>query len=115
MALNDVLALLIDDYDPEAFYDGEEQIQKEAMIAFYDNQPSYFDKEESEDVLESFRESFVGWFAEDNDFARDMADQWGTVLVNQAWPFSCIDWDQAARELLYDVYWSDNGYYFRDL
>ena len=114
MALSDVLALLIDDYDPEAIYDGEEQTRKEAMIAFYGNESGYFNGEEPADVLESFEESYVGWFDRDEDFARDVADSMIT-LSDLSWPLNCIDWAEAANEILNGDYWTGDGYYFRSL
>ena len=114
MALNDVLSLMIEDFDPEAFYDGEEQIVKEAVAAFYGNQSSYFDGEAPENVRESFRDAFVGWFVDVDDFARDIADRIGVDLVGLSWPLSYIDWECAGEELLMSDYWeSDDGYYFR--
>ena len=115
MALNDVLALMIEDYDPEAIYDGQDQINKEAMGAFYGNESGYFDKEEPRDVLGAFKLSYMGWFDSDGDFARDFAYRDGIDTDNAAWPFSYIDWDQAANDLLSGDYWTDDGYYFRSI
>ena len=114
MALNDVLTLMIEDFDPKVFYDGQDQIDREAMTAFYGNQSSYFDKEEPEDVEESFRDAYVGWFESEEDFAVHLSD---CVIDTRelVWPLNCIDWREAAREMLYDGFWTDNGYYFRSL
>jgi hypothetical protein len=52
-------------------------------------------------------------FDDDEDFARDMAEQVGAIDKNATWPHSCIDWDLAAQELMYD-YSESNGHYFRN-
>lgn len=59
-------------------------------------------------------EAYQGQYNSDEDFAEDMAEQIGAVDKNAAWPNNCIDWEQAAQELMYD-YFESNGYYFRSL
>jgi hypothetical protein len=41
-----------------------------------------------------------------------MAEQCGMIEKNISWPYTCIDWEFAARELMYD-YISEDGHYFR--
>jgi antirestriction protein len=36
------------------------------------------------------------------DYAHELADDIGAVPDNLAWPLTCIDWEQAARELRMD-------------
>ena len=36
------------------------------------------------------------------DYAMELADDIGAIDNNASWPLTCIDWDQAARELQYD-------------
>ncbi len=36
------------------------------------------------------------------DYAMELADDISAVPDNAQWPMTCIDWDQAARELQYD-------------
>ena len=116
MALNDVLALLIDSFDPEEIYEGQDQIDREAMEAFYSNESGYFDKEEPANVLRAFELSYMGWFGSDEGFARDFAYRDGIDIDNAAWPFDCIDWAEAANDILSGDYWTDNnGYYFRSI
>lgn len=59
-------------------------------------------------------EAYNGSFDDDEEFAQDMAEQLGAVDKDAAWPMTCIDWEQAARELMMD-YSEHNGYYFRNL
>ncbi len=61
-------------------------------------------------ALEKYEDAFAGQYDSDEDFAQDMAEQTG-INLNQGWPFNCIDWEQAARELMFD-YHCDNGFYF---
>jgi len=36
------------------------------------------------------------------DYAMELAEDIGAIDLNARWPMTCIDWDQAARELQYD-------------
>lgn len=56
-------------------------------------------------------EAYCGEYASDEDFAADMADQLGYINNEVTWPYTCIDWEQAAKELMYD-YYAQNGHYF---
>lgn len=58
-------------------------------------------------------EAYSGSFKDDESFAEDMAEQVGAIDRDAKWPMNCIDWDQAARELMMD-YSEHNGYYFRN-
>jgi len=67
------------------------------------------------DILpENIEEAYSGEFKNDVDFAQDMAEQIGAIDKNASWPQTCIDWEFAARELMYD-YATENGHYFRNL
>lgn len=64
---------------------------------------------------EDAEEAYQGEYQDDEAFARETADQLG--LLNDQdiqWPYSCIDWERAARDLMFD-YSEDNGHYFRNL
>jgi len=118
--------IMITDFEgfPEAFY--SESMNFEALY-------NYFERCESCDldieIIEAFaslgnykvtdidsffdalEESYSGEFSSDEDFAQDMAEQTG-VEISTSWPHNCIDWERAARDLMYD-YYESNGYYFR--
>ena len=64
--------------------------------------------------LEDVEEAYAGQFSSDRDFAMDMADQLGELKKGATWPHNCIDWDYAAKELMYD-YSESGGHYFRNL
>ena len=64
--------------------------------------------------VEDIEEAYAGQFRSDEDFAQDMADQLGVLDKNVSWPNNCIDWENAARELMYD-YSEHDGHYFRKL
>lgn len=59
-------------------------------------------------------EAYQGKFDSDEDFAQSLAESIGCLDYDLTWPHNCIDWDKAARELMYD-YSSHDGYYFRNL
>ena len=63
---------------------------------------------------EDCEEAYSGEFQNDEEFAQNMADELGLLNKEMSWPYSCIDWEYAARELMYD-YSEDGGYYFRNL
>ncbi|MEM9396273.1 MAG: antirestriction protein ArdA [Pseudomonadota bacterium] len=55
---------------------------------------------------------YQGEFESDREFAFCMAEDLDLLNKEAQWPYTCIDWDTAARELLYD-YEESNGHYFR--
>lgn len=64
---------------------------------------------------EYFEESYVGEFLSDVDFAMDMAENSGAIDFKKLpWPAYCIDWEYAAKELMYDFSEQD-GFYFRNI
>lgn len=69
---------------------------------------------ESDDGLENFSEAYAGEWSSDEEFAESMAEQLGEIKKDVAWPYTCIDWEYAAKELMYD-YSESNGYYFRNI
>ncbi len=76
------------------------------------------DKEVIEAAIEcdvqlcNVEEAYQGEYRSDEDFAEDFAEQLGFEYPN-TWPNNCIDWEHAAKELMYD-YSESNGYYFRN-
>lgn len=64
--------------------------------------------------VENFHEAYQGEYDSDADFAANFADDIGAIPEGLSWPLNCIDWEYAARELMYD-YFSENGYYFRSM
>ncbi len=64
--------------------------------------------------LENFEEAYAGQYDSDEEFAQDMAEQLGSIEKDVKWPYTCIDWEYAARELMYD-YATEDGYYFRNV
>jgi len=62
--------------------------------------------------IDSARDAYQGKYDSDEDFAQEMAEQLGYLDRNVSWPYTCIDWEWAARELMYD-YFESNGHYFR--
>lgn len=57
-------------------------------------------------------ESYQGSYKDNEDFAMKTAESLGAIDKNASWPMNCIDWEFAAKELMYD-YSEHNGYYFR--
>ncbi len=64
--------------------------------------------------FDDIEEAYNGEFRSDKEFAEDMADQCGNLRDDVNWPYTCIDWDWAAKELMYD-YCEENGHYFRNM
>jgi antirestriction protein len=73
-----------------------------------------YDYDGIEKALELCEEAYSGSFDSDEAFAEDMAEQTGALRGDNVWPYTCIDWEQAARELMYD-YTEIDGYYFRQM
>ena len=64
--------------------------------------------------LSDIDEAYSGAFDDNEGFAREMSDNTGAVSENVTWPLTCIDWEWAAKELMYD-YSESNGHYFLNL
>jgi antirestriction protein len=64
--------------------------------------------------LDSIEEAYQGYYSSAMDFAQEMAESTGSLQDNLAWPYTCIDWEYAARELMYD-YMEQDGHYFRNM
>ena len=62
--------------------------------------------------LDNIEDAYIGEYNDDDDFAHSIAEETGAINKNANWPMNCIDWEQAAKELMYD-YCEDSGYYFR--
>jgi antirestriction protein len=71
-------------------------------------------KGDIESLISDCDEAYAGEFDSDEDFAYDFADQIGELDKNLSWPHSFIDWERAARDLMYD-YFSADGHYFRSM
>jgi len=66
------------------------------------------------DSIREAEEAYQGTYDSDEDFAQDLAEQIGAINYDTSWPNNCIDWELAARELMYD-YFEMDGHYFRNL
>lgn len=65
-------------------------------------------------TAEQVDEAYAGEYSSDEEFAQEMAEQTGAISKEINWPYTCIDWEYAAKELMYD-YFEVDGYYFRNL
>lgn len=59
-------------------------------------------------------EAYQGSYRDDEGFAQEMAESLGAIDKDAGWPQNCIDWEFAAKELMYD-YCEHGGHYFRNL
>lgn len=57
-------------------------------------------------------ELYQGEYDNDEDFAYSLAEDIGLLQDDVQWPYTCIDWEHAARDLMYD-YGESAGHYFR--
>lgn len=64
--------------------------------------------------LSDIDEAYAGSFSSDEAFAEEIAEETGAIDRNASWPLNCIDWEYAAKELMYD-YSESNGHYFRNM
>lgn len=61
---------------------------------------------------ETLQDDYSGEFDDDIDFAIEMAESTGFIEPD-IWPNNCIDWNQAARDLMTE-YVEIEGHYFRN-
>jgi antirestriction protein len=115
-----------DESDPELMFqdfdDVHKNYQKECVdleeVYYYVNACLSNDKEvidaglDCEIPLDSIMNAYIGTYDSDSDFAYDMADQCGYINdVSEQWPFCHMDWQAAAKALMFD-YVESNGHYF---
>ena len=62
---------------------------------------------------DEIEECYAGSYNSDIDFAVELADSCGFEEPT-SWPNNCIDWERAARDLMFD-YREHNGHYFRNI
>lgn len=63
--------------------------------------------------IDNIEEAYQGQWSSDEDFAMQIAEDFGFEAVGD-WPAPYIDWERAAADLMMDYVESD-GYYFRNL
>ena len=81
----------VEDGNPDDFTDGEELA---ALVAFRDEADGYCSDWQYGVTL--IRDSYF------KAYAQELADDIGALEKDTQWPYTCIDWDQAARELQMD-------------
>jgi len=92
----------------------------ETLQDFLENSSDYYGIEVYEAAAEldipfsDVEEAYSGEFDSDEDFARNMAEETGAINNDLSWPYTCIDWEFAAKELMYD-YCEANNHYFRNI
>lgn len=85
--------------DGQMGLDEDEQCELDMLEAFLDDCKGYGGDEQWEGDWypgTAVRDSYF------KDYAMELADDTGAILDNAQWPCTCIDWDQAARELRMD-------------
>ena len=98
--------------DAQQYADWMEQLHETDYAAFRAYLSNGYDFDE--DSVDNFHEAYAGQWDSDADFAEQFAEDIDAIPENLPWPMSCIDWDHAARELMYD-YFEIDGHYFRSM
>ena len=119
--------IMITDFEgfPAAFYD--ECMDFEPLFEYFERASSCgydleiveaftklgnYKVEDVDKFFDALEESYSGQYDSDEDFACETAEECGQIQDNLQWPYTCIDWKQAAHELMFDHYEQD-GHYFR--
>ncbi len=64
---------------------------------------AYLSNDESAD-LSNIDDCYYGEYKTEEEFAMDLAEQTGFKEPG-TWPYNCIDWDRATKDIMYD-FWS---------
>lgn len=90
-------------------------ISTEAIAGYVHNQHMQDeDDPDVEDIANGIEDKFVGEFGSNADFAEHLANEMGLYHWRDAeWPLTCIDWESAAVDIMYD-YDEFDGHYFRN-
>lgn len=88
-------------------------VDEDALKAYLSNSASYYEQLSVEEVLESFEESYQGWFASNEEFAERELEECGYLddlpdIIAYNIDYQSV-WDST---LTHDYYEIDN-YYFR--
>lgn len=113
--LSDNIEESMSEMDFDAIYDvinavEDSHLDFEIIEAYIDNVGCDI----GETAVSDAEEAYQGSYDSDEEFAEDIAEQLGCINRKASWPQNCIDWECAARELMYD-YFESNGHYFRNL
>ena len=101
----------VSDYENLQDIDILNEIESEGIDYDFDVISAALDCDISIDDIE---EAYQGEYKDDEDFAWEFAHEIGAIEKNISWPYTCIDWEHAASEIMYD-YCESNGHYFRNL
>lgn len=95
---NDTLFSTLDEFADEAAKDTSDPLYDEASeyLSLKDLERQAEGYSDWQDGAQLIRESYF------QDYAQQLADDIGAVNANATWPNNCIDWEQAARELVVD-------------
>lgn len=63
---------------------------------------------------DAISDSYYGTYDSDEEFAQQIAEDMGDIQEDVKWPYTAIDWELAARDLMYD-FCEHDGYYFRNV
>jgi len=56
---------------------------------------------------------YQGKYFSHEAFARAHARSTDALSNNEPWPYNCIDWTEAAEQIMYDAFQEQNKHYFR--
>src|ERR1035437_3209057 len=60
-------------------------VDEDAFTAFYENDESYNEGRDLDDLVESFEEAYAGRYTSDEDFAQQLSDDLG-YEISDSWP-----------------------------
>jgi len=118
-----------DEHDPEFMFQStegptfgmisEDDIDEEIFRLLWqldDDELAMFEayrKVVSDGTFRDAADAYMGRWDSDIYFAQELADDLGCTNKTDSWPYTCIDWKMAARDLMLD-YFEQDGYYFRN-
>lgn len=94
-----------------------------AFAAFVENMGRHYASQDWEATVDQFGDAYCGEWDTEKAYAQDLADDIcpseAARELTETWPFSCIDWEEAARELFMGDNWSASApggvYVFRSI
>jgi antirestriction protein len=82
----------------------DDGIDAKALAAFLSNEHRTL-ADCDDDAIERFEDAYRGEWDTERDFAENEAADCGLIARKVEWPYTCVDWEAATRELMFD-YWS---------
>lgn len=87
----------------------ENEEDREAFLEYCD----HFGDEPDHEAYQRYRDRYVGSYESDREFAEEFAEQTGSLMEHEPWPYNYIEWEAATNDIM-QSYTEIGGRYYAD-